>query len=39
MDTEKVRLLTVGLVVGMTVGLFVGMVGIPMWFNIGPYAL
>ena len=39
MDREKVRLLTIGLVVGVTIGLFVGMVGIPMWFNLGPYAL
>ena len=39
MDLVKVRLFSVGLVVGMAVGLFVGMVGIPMWFNIGPYAL
>jgi hypothetical protein len=39
MDLEKVRLLTIGLVVAVAVGLFVGMVGIPMWFNLGPYAL
>lgn len=39
MDTEKLRVLTIGLVVGAAVGLFVGVVGIPMWFNLGPYAL
>jgi hypothetical protein len=39
MDTERIRLFTAGLVVGVAAGLFVGMVGIPMWFNLGPYAV
>jgi hypothetical protein len=39
MDIENVRLVTLGLLFGVALGLFVGVVGLPMWFNLGPYAL